>query len=370
MHGADMDDVIITAIDTIELRIPFDIWAPAPMSRGSPRTHVESLYVRVTTSRGIVGWGESFGTARPMVVAAFDHWIRRLAVGQSATDEQLVARLERMLFSFGRSGPVIHALSGLDIALWDIRGKLEGVSVSALLGGAKRTHVECYASLMQYYGNPEYLKRNTARALERGYRWIKLHERATDAVAVAREVVGPSIPLMVDTNCAWTADDAAAAVAAMAPLKPYWVEEPVYPPEDFEALAKLRKATSVPLGMGENATCLNDFRTMVAMGAADFVQPSIVKIGGIGAMSKVAAGVEESGATCVPNVFYVGPGFLAALHCVAAKVKESPLERMFADLAATPFSKTVPVIEGAVEVPQGPGLGADPEDELIEHFKA
>jgi L-alanine-DL-glutamate epimerase-like enolase superfamily enzyme len=362
-------DVTITAIDTIGLRIPFDIWAPAPMSRGLPRTHVESLYVRVTTSRGIVGWGESFGTARPMVIAAFDHWIRRLAVGQSVTDEQLIARMERMLFSFGRSGPVMNALSGLDIALWDIRGKLEGVPVSTLLGGAKRTHVECYASLMQYYGNPEHLKRNTARALERGYRWIKLHERTTGAVAAAREEIGPDIPLMVDTNCAWTAAEAGAAIAAMAPLKPYWVEEPVYPPEDFAALSKLRKATGVPLGMGENATCLNDFQTMVATGAADFVQPSIVKMGGISAMSRVAAEVEGAGATCVPNVFYVGPGFLAALHCVAAKEKDAPLERMFADLGATPFSKTVPVIGGGVEVPRGAGLGADPEDDLIAHFK-
>lgn len=79
-----MEDTI-TAIDTIALRIPLDIWAPAPMSQDLPRTHVESLYVRVATSCGVVGWGESFGTARPMVIAAFDNLIRRLAVGQSAT---------------------------------------------------------------------------------------------------------------------------------------------------------------------------------------------------------------------------------------------------------------------------------------------
>ncbi len=165
-------DETISAIDTITLRIPLDIWAPAPMSQGVPRTHVESLYVRVTTSGGVVGWGESFGTARPMVVAAFDNWIRRLAVGQRASDEELVPRIERMLLSLSRSGPLAHALAGLDIALWDIRGKLAGVPVSTLLGGAKRTHVECYASLLQYCGNPEHIKRNTARALERGYRQL------------------------------------------------------------------------------------------------------------------------------------------------------------------------------------------------------
>jgi L-alanine-DL-glutamate epimerase-like enolase superfamily enzyme len=362
-----MNETIAT-IDTITLRIPLDIWAPAPMAQGVPRTHVESLYVRVTTSGGVVGWGESFGTGRPMVIAAFDNWIRRLAVGQSASDEELIPRIERILLSLSRSGPLSHALAGLDIALWDIRGKLDGVPVSTLLGGAKRTRVECYASLLQYSGNPEYIKRNTARALERGFRQIKLHERTPEAVAAAREVTGPEIPLMVDTNCAWTPAEAEAAVAAMAPYKPFWVEEPIYPPEDFEALAKLRTSTGVPMGIGENATSLRDFRRMVTIGKADYIQPSIVKLG-ITAMAKVAAEVEKAGALCVPNAFYLGPAFLAVLHCLAAKDKESPLERMFADFGATPFSKTVPIINGGVEVPQDPGLGADPEDDLIAQFR-
>ena len=358
----------ITAIDTMTLRVPLDIWAPPPMSQGVPRTHVESLYVRVTTSSGLVGWGESFGTARPMVLAAFDNWVRRLAVGQSATDEQLIPRIERTALSLTRSGPLVHALAGLDIALWDIRGKLAGVPVSTLLGGAKRQRVECYASLLQYYGKPEYIKRNTARALERGFRYIKLHERTAEAVAAAREVTGPDIPLMVDTNCAWTPAEAEAAVTAMAPSKPYWVEEPIYPPEDFEALAALRTNTGVPMGIGENATSLRDFRSMVTIGKADFIQPAMVKLG-ITSLFNVATEVERAGAVCVPNAFYLGPAFLAVLHCMAAKEKDSPLERMFADFGTTPFAKTVPVIDGGIEVPQGPGLGADPEEELIAQYK-
>jgi L-alanine-DL-glutamate epimerase-like enolase superfamily enzyme len=361
--------VTIEAIETIGLRIPLDIWAPPPMtSHGGPRTHFESLFVRVTTSNGIVGWGESFATARPMVVAAFDHWVRRLAVGGSVTDPDLIPSIERRLMSLGRMGPLMAALSGLDIALWDIRGKLEGVPVHALIGGAKRTRVECYASLLHYHGYPEHLKRATQRALERGYTWIKLHERTREAVASARAVTGPDIPLMVDTNCAWTAAEAEAEVAAMAPYNPYWVEEPLYPPEDFETLARIRKTTGVPLGMGENATSLNDFRTTVSSGAADFVQPAIVKIGGITAMMKVAREAEAAGAVCVPNAFYVGPGYLAAVHCMAAKAKDSPLERLFADLGAVPFAKTVPVVDGGIAVPEGPGLGADPEAELLERF--
>jgi L-alanine-DL-glutamate epimerase-like enolase superfamily enzyme len=122
------------------------------------------------------------------------------------------------------------------------------------------------------------------------------------------------------------------------------------------------------MAIGENATNLTDFRRMLTIGKADYVQPSIVKVG-ITAMAKVAAEVEQAGATLVPNAFYVGPAFLAVLHCIAVKERDSPLERMFAKLAATPFAKTVPVTNGGVEVPRGPGLGADPEDDLIAQFK-
>jgi L-alanine-DL-glutamate epimerase-like enolase superfamily enzyme len=173
---------------------------------------------------------------------------------------------------------------------------------------------------------------------------------------------------MVDTNCAWAPAEAQAAVMAMAPSKPFWVEEPIYPPEDFESLARLRAATGVPTGVGENTSSLIDFRNAVTIGKADYVQPSLVKIG-ITAMAKIAAEVERLGATCTPNAFYLGPAYLAALHCVAVKEKASPLERMFADFGFTPFAKTSPVVNGAIEVPRGPGLGADPEDELIERFR-
>jgi L-alanine-DL-glutamate epimerase-like enolase superfamily enzyme len=133
-------------------------------------------------------------------------------------------------------------------------------------------------------------------------------------------------------------------------------------------MARLRKATGVPLAMGENATSPSDFRKMIAANATDFVQPSMVKLGGITGMMRAAAEAEKAGLVCTPNVFYVGPGYLAALHCLAVKERESRLERMFCDLGAWPFAKTVPVENGGVAVPDGPGLGADPEEELIARF--
>jgi L-alanine-DL-glutamate epimerase-like enolase superfamily enzyme len=325
--------------------------------------------VRLATSGGKVGWGEAYGSSAPLIPTVVDSWIRHLAVGQDATDPGLTGRIERVLHGLGRSGPVIHAISGFDIALWDIRGKVEGQPVAALLGGIRRKRVEAYASLLQYGGNVEHVRRNTARALERGYRHIKLHERTADAVAAAREVAGADIPIMVDTNCAWTPAEATAPVAAMAPSKPFWVEEPIWPPEDFESLAALRKATGVPLAMGENATSVTDFRRMVAAGATDFVQPSVVKVGGLTNLWKVATESEKAGVTCVPHAFFFGPGYLATLHAIAAKERAAPLERLFGDVGLTAYAKTVPVVDGAIDVPERPGLGADPEEEMIERFK-
>jgi len=150
---------------------------------------------------------------------------------------------------------------------------------------------------------------------------------------------------------------------------PFWVEEPIWPPEDFESLAKLRKATGVPLAMGENATSPSDFRKMIAAGAADFVQPSIVKIGGITQLFRIATESENAGVACVPHAFFFGPGYLATLHCIACKECDVPLERLFAEVAFVPYTQTVPDVNGAVEVPDRPGLGADPEVDLMETFR-
>ena len=122
--------------------------------------------------------------------------------------------------------------------------------------------------------------------------------------------------------------------------------------------------------MGENATGVLDYRKMVAAEATDFVQPSIVKIGGLTNLWQIATEAEAADVTCVPHAFFFGPGYLATLHALAAIRRAAPLERLFADIGFTPYAQTVPVVNGVVEVPEGPGLGADPEPELIERFKA
>src|SRR5262249_38475584 len=159
------------------------------------------------------------------------------------------------------------------------------------------TRLEAYASLLQYGGRGDDVRRHTQRALDRGVRHIKLHERTGDAGAAPPEAAGADIPIMVDTNYAATPAHGTPPRQALAPSKPFWVEEPIWPPEDFESLAALKRATGVPLAMGENATGVLDFRKMVAAGATDYVQPSMVKIGGLTNLWRIATEAEKSGVT-------------------------------------------------------------------------
>jgi L-alanine-DL-glutamate epimerase-like enolase superfamily enzyme len=359
-----MAAVTIERVEAIPLRIPFDHWAPHPLFGGQPR----KTLVRVTASNGIVGWGQIYSGGWQAAIPALTEWVAPLVLNQDVADTALQWRVERILQNLGRSGPVIHAISGIDIALWDIRGKIAGVPVHALLGGRKRKRVEVYASLLQYNGSVDDVSRNVERALTRGYPQIKLHEKTTDTVVAARKVIGPDVPLMVDCNCAWPAEQATAKAMEMAPCDLMWIEEPIWPPEDFSALAHLRKATGIPTATGENASNEMDFPSMVAAGAADYVQPSATKIG-LTALWKAAKAVEDAGATCVPHAPYFGPGFLASLHVLAAKERESALERFLCDLAAMPYAATVPIENGWVDVPDAPGLGADPEPALMQ-FRA
>jgi L-alanine-DL-glutamate epimerase-like enolase superfamily enzyme len=359
--------VTIERVETIALRIPYDHWAPKPTFGGIARATMDCLLVRVTASNGLIGWGEAFWGGWQATQAAIEHWVAPLAVGQDAADAQMTARFERALHNFGRSGPFVFALAGFDIALWDLRGKLAGVPVHALLGAKKRDKVEVYASLIAYGGNVEHVQRNVARALERGYRQIKLHEKTAAAVAVSREAAGPKIPIMVDVNCAWLPNAAHDAILSMKPYDPLWVEEPVWPAEDVDSLAKVRQSTGVAIAAGENATGMLEFSRMVAAGI-DYVQPSAVKHG-LTAQWEICRRAEESGATCVPHSPYFGPGYLATLHVLAAKPKEVALERFFCDLGHVPYGTSVPIENGSVQIPDLPGLGPDP-DEALMRFRA
>lgn len=354
----------IVSVQCIPMRLPFHHWTSPPLFAGRPRDKLDSALVRVQTADGTVGWGESYCVEPRAIQAVFETLIAPLACGKDAGDEALVSSIQRTLHNLGRSGPVPHAIAGLDIALWDLRGKRAGVPVYRLLGGRKqRPRVRAYASLLQYYGDAALLDRVVTRALAEGYTEVKLHERTADAVMAARRAAGPDVPLMVDTNCAWLPAQAPAVIAEMAVHAPRWIEEPLWPPEDHDALCRLQAGTAVPLAVGENASSAHELSTLVARAGVRYVQPSVIKLG-LSAAWALSRQCEGGDVACAPQVAFFGPGYLASLHLLAAQETEASLERLYVALAHVPYGGTVPVADGWVHVPDGPGLGAEPETDL------
>lgn len=356
----------IAAVDCFKVCLPFDHGGPSPLFAGRPRTTLDSLFVRVELANGLVGWGESYGGELGAVLSIFEQRVRPLVLGRSATEPGLVGSLDRTLHNMGRSGPVAHALSGLDIALWDLRGKLEGVPVCQLLGGARRTRIPAYASLLQYYGDADLVARNVEASLQAGYTQVKLHERTVESVRATRAVMGRELPLMLDTNCAWLPAEASAAVRPFRQFDLKWIEEPLWPPEDIPALERLRAETGIPTAIGENASSVFELLGLARSGAVDYVQPSAIKSGGLSTLVAVQQACIGTGTVNSPQSAFFGPGFLATLHVLAAQADEVAVERLFCGLGHVPYAGTVPFEKGAFHLNDRPGLGADPEPALLD----
>lgn len=357
----------IASIRCWKVRLPFNHGAPAPLFAGKRRTTIDSCWVQVELDNGLVGWGEAYAADLDAVVSILRNRVEPLLIGKTISATDISAATERTLHNMGRSGPVLHALSGVDIALWDLRAKIEGVPLHKLLGGAKRDRVPAYASLLQYYGDCELVSRNTEAALSAGYEQVKLHERTAQAGMAAREVMGTGVPLMMDTNCAWLPDVAEIESQAMLAFDPYWIEEPIWPPEDADALLQLKAAVKVPLAAGENAASTHELLQFVKAGVVDWIQPSAIKCGGLSTLLRISeACKDQPGVQLSPQTAFFGPGFLATLHLLSTFEREVFIERLFCQLQNDPYSKSLIFSKGAFEVPQGSGLGFEPDYEALQ----
>jgi L-alanine-DL-glutamate epimerase-like enolase superfamily enzyme len=283
--------------------------------------------------------------------------------------DSLMLDLQQKLHIFGRGGPVIFGLSGIDIALWDIAGKAAGLPLHRLLGGARSERLPCYASLIRYT-QPAVVAANVARAVGQGFGHVKLHEVEVPAVRAAREAAGAGPRIMNDVNCPWSRQQALEMAAQMRPFDLLWLEEPVWPPEDYAGLAEVRAKAGICLAAGENAATLMQFHHLLAAGAVDYVQPSPIKMGGVSELRKVFTLAAAHGATVVPHSFYDGPGFLAGVHVNAAMGQGSLVEWRFFDLEARLYGERFVPRDGSIEVPQGAGLGADPDPDVIRRYRA
>jgi L-alanine-DL-glutamate epimerase-like enolase superfamily enzyme len=360
----------ITRVESIVLSMPMVIDGATPMLGGRARTSIDMLLVRVETDAGIPGWGEAFGhRIFPATRAAIDTLLGPMCIGRDPS--QILALhddLQRVLHGVGRSGPTIYALSGIDIALWDIAGKVAGQPLYRLLGGSPRGDLPAYASLLRY-GTADAVAHYTAQALGRGYRHIKVHEITVPEVKAARDVAGAGVPIMVDANCPWTVPQAIEMARRLAPLDLTWLEEPVWPPENLAGLAEVRSRGGIATAAGENYGTAWEFRRAFEAGAITYAQPSVTKVGGVTEMRRVMTLAEAFGAQVVPHSAYFGPGLLASIHCIAALPGETLVERFYCDFAANPLGDAIHPKGGRIAVPQGPGLGVDPDPRLLEKLR-
>lgn len=359
----------ITEIEIHLIRVPFDMGAAPKAFAGMAWTSVDSLFVRVRTDAGIDGWGEGWGhVACPTTREALATLVGPALLGRTIDDRTaLMDELQHRFHIHGRSGPVVYAMSAIEIALWDIAGKQAGQPIARLLGGAPR-ELDAYASLLRY-GEPALVSGAVERALAQGFRHIKLHEERVETIVAARRAAGDGTWLALDTNCPWRVSEAIEKARELEPLALAWLEEPVWPPEDASGLARLRAATRTPVAAGENVSGLHEMRQLFEAGAIDICQPSVIKFGGIAAVQAAATVARTHSIDYVPHCFYFGPGFLASLHLCAALTQAVPFELFFGDLAASPYHDAVRARQGRIAVPAGPGLGLDPDLAIIDRYR-
>jgi L-alanine-DL-glutamate epimerase-like enolase superfamily enzyme len=363
----------ITDVRAHHLRIPYDA-GPASFRQGAAAiAALDMILVEVTTDGGVTGWGDAFAYVSPRTNrSAVEEMIAPQARGQEVpAPEKIPAFMEqvqRNLHLFGRYGITMFAISGLDIALWDLAAKIKGVPLHQLIGGAKRARIPAYASLLRI-GKPEDIARECTAARKLGYSAIKLHETTTPAVFAAREAIGDGVPLMIDMNCPLSGTEAIAFAHACRDAAPMFLEEPVWPPEDFATLAEVRRKGGLDIAAGENACTEYQFRQMMEAGAVSHAQPSVIKVGGVTEFMKVAAAADELGVRIIPHSPYYGPGYLATLHLMSVR-GEGYIEAFYMKRAACLWGGRVDTdAEGNVAVPQGPGLGYEPDRNVMEQYR-
>lgn len=364
--------MLISKIEALPVRIPVkpgigsddSVWGDKNLPA------VDSLLIRVMTDQGLDGWGEAFGfRAVNSAKLAVDQLIAPLCLGRDAGQiRPLMQDIYHKLQVFGRSGPLFYAISAVDIALWDIAGKVANLPLHRLLGGGG-ADLPCYASLVRF-SEPSRVREGVRGALNAGFRALKIHEVTLPAIRAAREECGSEVELMVDVNSAWTLNEALTLVAPLEELQLKWLEEPLWPPENWDGLAQLRRRSRIPIAAGENVSTLMDFDRMLTKEAVDFVQPSPAKMGGISELRQVFPIAAVHNIPVMPHSFYDGPGLLAAIHATAALgSKDSMIEWRMFDLEAHWYGDTFAPTGGRIPVPQGAGLGIELDPDVVRHYR-
>ena len=361
----------IAKVEAIELKMPFHRGVETTGDGGTlDWGHLDFCLVRVETDGGLVGWGDAFAyNCRESVAAAIRHMVAPRVIGRDAGDiAQISYDLQQSLHLFGRYGITMFAISGLDIALWDLAAKAADMPLYRLLGGNGSRKVPAYSSLFRY-GKPDLVGAMAKQSVDKGYGYVKLHEITVENVRAAREAIGEGPALMVDVNCPWTPEQALEMALAFDEFDIHWLEEPVFPPEDFASLHRVRDDAGIAIAAGENACTAFQFKAMFEAHAVDYAQPSVTKVGGLTEMRKVAALAEGYGVQIMPHSPYFGPGFLATLHMAQALPSPGMIERIYLFPEAELYKGAYDPAAGFFGAPSGPGLGIEPDADVIREYR-
>lgn len=367
----------ITRVEAIHLRLP-DVNERCDGSQ-------ETLVVLVHTDEGITGVGEvdsSAHVARAIIEAPLSHQISRgladCVVGQDPFEiDLLLHRMYEGAIYHGRQGAVIQAMSGIEIALWDIVGKAVERPVYQLLGGGFRKQFRAYASIL-FGDTPEQTRSIGAKLVGQGYRAVKFgwgpmgQSEASDIahVRAAREGVGPDTELMVDAGLCWDTATAIRRAQQFEAFNLLWLEEPLHP-DNLNGYARLSARAPMRIAAGEEICDVGEFRTMMDVGGIDVVQVDVTRVGGLARSKRIGWDSVERHRLCVNHSYKTGINIAASLHFVAALpnthyfeycVEQGPLRQSLT-------KQSFPVRDGDICVPEDPGLGIELNQEVLNRYR-
>ncbi len=372
----------ITGIEVVELRVPG--WT-ADTFDGS----YDDCVIRVRTDAGIEGVAEVDSVPsviRAIVEAPSSHThargLRDVVVGQDPIEiEALWERMYDATSYYGRRGVVIHALSGIDIALWDIKGKALGQPVAGLLGKPRRSRLKAYGTVYPLGATPDAVRRNIDRGLKLGLRAIKIVadpfwrddlDHTALLIRTAREHVGSEIQLMVDAATAWsTAEE---GLPLMPIFKEYgfaWVEAPL-PIDDLAGHARFQ-GFGVPIGGGDlGLTTRFEYELLFERGKVDIAQPDVTMVGGLTELKRVARLAKSLGKRVVTHGYKSNITIAANLAFLAGHEDEEILEYSTSQspLRWELTRERFPIeADGRVAVPTTPGLGVSLNEETLQRYR-
>ena len=347
-----------------------------------------TLLVEVRTDVGITGWGEVFShDAWPALVPLIERVLQPLVVDHDALARQVIwEKLYNWTRDYGQRGLTAAAISGIDIALWDIAGKAVGQPVYALLGGPFCDRVRAYATGMYQtkpsLDDPCVLAQEATSYVEQGFTALKVKvgfgiERDVVNVRAIRRAIGDETDLMVDANHAYDPERAISLGQRIAPFRIAWLEEPVVP-EIPDAYRQVRQALSIPIAGGEAEFTRYGFQQLFRQSCLDIAQPDICITGGISETMRIAQLAQVWGVRCVPHVWGSGVALAAALHVLSALPPEplslnprKPLleyDRTENPIRDRILTTPIEMVDGQVLVPSGHGLGVTVDRDVIERY--